>query len=176
MRLFVAVAPPRHVVAALERVPRPEHPGVRWAPPEQWHVTLRFLGEVADVGGVAAALGLVPGRLRGLGAGEPEAVVGPATAGFAGGRVLQVPVAGLDDLAEAASWAVSRWAPVSDHPFVGHITVARARGSGRWPGLPGAGAPVAERFVVPGLALVASVLGAGGARHRVLHRVWLARP
>ena len=30
--------------------------GVRWAPPEQWHVTLKFLGSVADVHGVARAL------------------------------------------------------------------------------------------------------------------------
>lgn len=57
MRLFVDVLLPREVVAVLAAVSRPQHPGVRWLAPEHWHVTVQFLGEVCDVGGVAAALG-----------------------------------------------------------------------------------------------------------------------
>ena len=67
MRLFVAVVPPADAVAALGRLQHPEHPAIRWSPPSQWHVTLRFLGEVCDVGGVSAALGLVAGWRRELG-------------------------------------------------------------------------------------------------------------
>ncbi|MBW3548710.1 MAG: hypothetical protein KY452_11325, partial [Actinobacteria bacterium] len=46
MRLFVAVRPPPEVVATLATLDRPERPGLRWTPPEQWHVTLRFFGPV----------------------------------------------------------------------------------------------------------------------------------
>ncbi len=171
MRLFVGVLLPREVVAVLATVPRPQDPGVRWSAPEQWHVTVRFLGEVCDVGGVAAALGQVPGRLRAEGVGLPEAALGPVTAWFAGGRILHVPVGGLDDLAGATGWALSHWSRAPEHPFTGHVTLARARRPGHGLQSPGAGAPVAIRWTVTGLALVASTLSACGARHRVVHRV-----
>ena len=173
MRLFVGVLPPREVVAALAALPRPQDPGVRWSAPEQWHVTVQFLGEVRDVGGVAAALGQVPGRLRAEGVGLPEAVLGPATAWFAGGRVLHVPVGGLDDLVEATGWALSRWSSLPEHPNAGHVTLARGRQPDRWSRPPAAGAPVAIRWAVTVLVLVASTLSASGARYRVVHRVRL---
>jgi 2'-5' RNA ligase len=51
MRMFVAVVPPE---AALEDLaeflaPRQEaEPGFRWTVPDQWHLTLAFMAEVAD--------------------------------------------------------------------------------------------------------------------------------
>ena len=45
MRLFIAARPSAAAVAAIERLPRPEAPGVRWLSTDQWHVALRFLGE-----------------------------------------------------------------------------------------------------------------------------------
>lgn len=51
MRLFVALSPPPDVVDELrERVStlRELEPDVRWSRPEQWHLTLAFLGEVGD--------------------------------------------------------------------------------------------------------------------------------
>ena len=41
--------PPPEVVARLAALARPTVEGVRWTTPEQWHVTLRFLGWVDDV-------------------------------------------------------------------------------------------------------------------------------
>jgi RNA 2',3'-cyclic 3'-phosphodiesterase len=112
MRLFVAVWPPEDVIAALADLPRPESDSVRWSTPPQWHVTLRFLGNVADVDGVVAALAEV----------EHPAVdveIGPATKKL-GPSVLMLPVRGVDPLAAALPFSF-------DRPFEGHLTVARAR-------------------------------------------------
>ena len=43
-RLFIAVWPPPDVVEQVAALPRPPVAGLRWTEPEQWHVTLRFLG------------------------------------------------------------------------------------------------------------------------------------
>ncbi len=51
MRLFVALLPPPEALAELEAAVaplRPGWPGLRWAANERWHVTLAFLGEVAE--------------------------------------------------------------------------------------------------------------------------------
>jgi 2'-5' RNA ligase len=51
VRLFVAVRPPAealgHAAAAVGAV-RAAHGGPRWIPPERWHLTLAFYGEVPD--------------------------------------------------------------------------------------------------------------------------------
>lgn len=173
MRLFVAVLPPpgarRPVAHALRDVPRG---ALRWVDPAQWHVTLRFLGEVDDPGPVGRALGSVPAALRAAGGMPVVATVGPATSWMAGGRVLQVPVAGLDALAAAVHHAVAPWAAPLDHPFRGHLTLARSRGAAR--GGPGAHVPVAGTWRVRHVVLVASELGPSGAAHRVVRRVRLA--
>lgn len=112
MRLFVAVWPPEEVLAALRSMPRPDTPGVRWSTEDQWHVTLRFLGNVDDVDAVVDALS---------GVDEPAAVVrvGPATARLGPG-VLMLPVRGLDPLAHTLPLDM-------DRPFRGHLTLARAK-------------------------------------------------
>ena len=50
MRLFAAVVPPDHVLEDLDEflAPRREAAEFRWTLPEQWHLTLAFLPEVAD--------------------------------------------------------------------------------------------------------------------------------
>jgi 2'-5' RNA ligase len=50
MRMFVALVPPEGAVEDLEDflAPRREAGSFRWARPEQFHVTLAFLAEVAD--------------------------------------------------------------------------------------------------------------------------------
>ena len=72
MRLFVAVWPPVDVVERLSELPRPAVDGVRWTTPDQWHVTIRFLGEVADHTSVS-------GRLRSEGHGLIEPIADNAT-------------------------------------------------------------------------------------------------
>ncbi len=169
VRLFVAVWPSPEVVQALESFPRPDR-GVRWTAPEQWHVTLRFLGEVSEpeaseveagVAGVAARLGPAP------------AVVGPATACFGTG-VLMVPVSGLEAVAAATVEATAGWGAAPDHRrFVGHLTLARSRRRG--PDLRRfAGHRLAASWTASELTLVRSSTSRSGARYEVLRRFALS--
>lgn len=172
MRLFVAVLVPPRVRRSLQAAVRGVAGGhLRWVPPQQWHVTLRFVGEVDDVAAVGGALRSVPGALQQAGEAPVVARLGPATGWMANGRVLQVPVVGLDALAAAVADAVVPWAPPADHPFLGHLTLARSRSGGG----PGAGLPVTGTWRVDRIALVASTLGPAGAIHRVVRRVEVRR-
>ena len=121
-RLFIAAWPPPAIVDLLEVLPRPDEPGVRWIPPEQWHVTLRFLGSVDRVE-ADEAMSRVEGRVA-------EAHIGPEVDRLSE-SVIVVPVAGLDELAAAvvdATGAVGQ--PPDPRGFTGHITLARLRPGG----------------------------------------------
>ncbi|MBO0732085.1 MAG: hypothetical protein J2P57_22685, partial [Acidimicrobiaceae bacterium] len=96
-RMFVAVWPPPEAMTALAGLRDDEVEGLRWAPAERWHVTLRFLGEVADddVAPICQALAeAVSDQL------PCHAALGPATVRL-GRATLTVPVAGLDRLGAA---------------------------------------------------------------------------
>ena len=56
-RLFIAVRPSVAAADLVDRLPRFETPRVRWVPREQWHVTLRFLGDAEPEEVVAALVG-----------------------------------------------------------------------------------------------------------------------
>lgn len=122
MRLFVALHLPADVRAhadrALRRV-RAELPDLRWVPPERWHLTLAFFGDVADARLDATrdrvarrVVGLSPVALRLAGAGSFDR------------RALWLGVDGdlvpLRRLAGALS--------VERRPYRPHLTVARLRG------------------------------------------------
>jgi 2'-5' RNA ligase len=101
---------------------------IRIVRPELWHVSLRFLGDVDEalvpriIDSLRDAASDIQGPLR--------CEVGPATIWFDRGRVLQVPVFGLDELARAVRIATSNVVPLAssgEPPFHGHITLARAR-------------------------------------------------
>lgn len=163
MRLFVAAWPPPEVGEVLAGVARPGHPSVRWTTPDQWHVTLRFLGEVAE----DQLAALLP-ALSTIGASPARrATVGPATARL-GRNVLMVPVAGVDDLGRAAADVTRSFgSPPDDRGFTGHVTLARSRGRHAVPaGL--TGHPVSAMWPVGEVALVRSHLGAAGARYETL--------
>jgi RNA 2',3'-cyclic 3'-phosphodiesterase len=171
VRLFVAVWPSAAARAALDTLPRPPTPGLRWTTPDQWHVTLRFLGEQDDADPAAAAVRRVPGGLEGSAPGPVAGSLGPATSWFPGRRVLQVPVEGLDRLAAAVDTAFDGapgpGAGGRDRPFVGHLTVARTRGQRRGP-IDLAGAPCAAPWPVNRVTLVRSTLGGSGSRYEIL--------
>lgn len=98
-------------------MPRPAADGLRWTAPERLHITLRFLGQCneAEVGAALAAADLPAAR----------ATLGPQIKRLGRG-VLMIAVQGLDDLAAAVEAAVSPVGlPPPDHPFTGHLTVAR---------------------------------------------------
>lgn len=161
MRLFVAVWPSAQVLDLLDRLPRSDHPAVRWTPRDRWHVTLRFLGEV-DEGELPA----LSQALAAIAAARPARRVrlGPATARL-GRSVLVVPVSGLDDLGEAVTAATRELgARPEDRAFSGHLTIARARGKGAVPARI-AGEPVEAAWDVMEVALVRSRLGGGGPRY-----------
>jgi 2'-5' RNA ligase len=162
MRLFVAVVPPPEVLDVVAALARPAQEGLRWTTPAQWHVTLRFLGRVDDPGPVADAL-------RGVRSTAGEAVLGPATARLGRSGVLHLPVAGLEAVAEEV---VSRTAgigrPPEDRPFVGHLTLARAKGRVDWRAL--TGQPATARWRVDDVVLMESRLHPHGARYTVIER------
>jgi 2'-5' RNA ligase len=187
MRLFIGVRPPEVVLDQVgdlsDRLQRSlgaeAAEALRWTTRDQWHVTLRFLGEVGDPAPVVAALDTADVR-------STEAWLGPA-ARWLGGQVLYLPVAGLDELAAgvaAATAALGR--PPEDRRFVGHVTLARLRRpsprhrragrdrSGRDRSvrrrLDLGGAAIEARWVVGEVVLVRSHLGRAGSRYEDVHR------
>jgi 2'-5' RNA ligase len=162
-RLFIAVWPPDDVLDLVAGLDRPVVPGLRWTGRDQWHVTLRFLGQVPDVGPVVEALAA---------SGPPPAtaVLGPAVGRFAQ-KILHVPVEGLDDVAGAVVRATSRLGrPPEDRPFQGHLTLARVAKGPRVDLRRFAGAALQARWTVDFLCLVESRLSPAGARYQVLER------
>ena len=137
---------------------------MRWTGPEQWHVTLRFLGQADPVlvgEAAATALHAHPGP-------RPRAVLGPAT-GRLGRGVLHVPVGGLDSLAElVASATVDFGQPPRPGPFVGHLTLARARDPRSLGDL--VRRELSGQWEVGEVTLVSSVTAREGARYEVVRR------
>jgi 2'-5' RNA ligase len=133
---------------------------VRWVPPEQWHVTLRFLGDT-DREAVAHALEASPLP-------RATAELGPVVSRF-GRSTVVLPVAGLDELAAAVRAATAHVGPPPDpRPFAGHLTLARLRHRAAC-GV--AGSRLRAAFDVLEVVLVDSELRPEGAIHRVVHRV-----
>lgn len=179
----MAVWPPDDVLDRVDGLDRPPRAGLRWTTRDQWHVTLRFLGPVADIDPVVAALaGLSslsslswpgePGERSWSGelSGPGDAVLGP-TVGRFGHRVLHVPVAGLDALAaEVVDATAHLGRPPDPRAFAGHLTLARVAKGARVDLRTLAGAPLAARWSVAELCLVESRLYSAGARYRIVAR------
>lgn len=145
--------------------------GLRVVGPGQWHITLRFLGEVGDdrVPELSDALGRVAASMPGA----LQCRLGPGTAWFSGDRVLQIPVEGLEGLAGAVRVATYPVVPdVGDRlpAFRGHLTVARSKGrrDGASERRPLAGIPFAAALDVGSFDLVASRLTDDGLRYTPL--------
>ena len=104
------------------REPRPD---VRYTTRDQWHVTLRFLGN-ADIDEASAALQRVD-------APAVEVSMGPRVERL-GRTVAMVPCAGLDGVA-AAVWEATAGMdhPLEARPFLGHLTIARMKNARRCP-------------------------------------------
>jgi len=163
-RIFVAVRPPGDVADRLSALDRPVISGLRWTIRDQWHVTLRFLGPVGDLGPVRAALAGVEGTAPAV------AVVGP-TVGHFGRRILHLPVDGLDSIAAGIIAATAHLGcPPDERPFRGHLTLGRVgkRADVDLGAL--AGAAFEARWDVDELCLYASHLSSAGARYQMLDR------
>ena len=172
VRLFIAVWPAPEVIDGLAQLPRPELPTVRWTVPDQWHVTLRFLGEQPEES--VELLGrAIEAAVSGLSS-PVEAVVGPSTIRL-GPEVLCLPVAGLDELAGAVAreLTVAGVVPVvrqperTGEPYRGHLTLARARRRSRIP-TSLVGVPFEARWAVDQVCLVSSRTAPTGARYETV--------
>src|SRR5579875_907878 len=128
MRLFVGLAIADEVKQALERVTlrlRVKDDGLRWSVPEQWHVTLVFLGDVDDAPRGKLVRELAGVRLPAL----KLAIEGLGVFERAGILHAQVEVTPeLQGLYEAVAEAVGRAGiAVEERPYRAHVTLARSR-------------------------------------------------
>lgn len=164
-RLFVGVWPSAEVVAALAQRPQPQHPGVRWVPSQQWHVTLAFLGN-ADPDRVAEALDDFEH--------EPVTATLGTRVGRLGRGVLMVPVTGVESLAAAVRQRVGdlgSWRETQ--PFLGHLTLARLKNVAACPWATPLEAPLS--WAVDHVEVVASDLTANGPRYTIVASLPLSR-
>jgi 2'-5' RNA ligase len=180
MRLFVAIWPDdetRRRLAGLE-LELGRSKGLRFVGSARWHVTLRFLGEVAE--DVVAPLG---DALAAAAAAYPHPVecrLGPGTGWFTGVRVLHLPATGVDGLAAAVRAATLPFVPEPvepEPPFNGHLTLARSKGRRLGVAALGemAGIPFEAAFPVPALDLVSSQPSPEGHVYTTLGRAPLGR-
>jgi len=136
VRLFVALVPPENAVEDLDgflapRQEAPEASGMRWTAPDQWHVTLAFMGDVADrhLDELVERLGRVSARRAAL---DLTIAGGGAFPNVARAKVLY---AGLDadgrgaDLRHLAvgtrAAATKAGADAGGGRFRAHVTIAR---------------------------------------------------
>jgi 2'-5' RNA ligase len=136
MSLFVAVRLPAVATSdlavgqsALPPQVTAMHPELRWVPPQNWHLTVAFLGGVPEQrrGDLTARLARAAGR-------HPPLSLRLSGAAHFGSRVLFVGVRGdlasLRALAASVSAAARRAkVPVDDRPYRPHLTLARVRGT-----------------------------------------------
>jgi 2'-5' RNA ligase len=178
VRAFFAVEPDAasraactEVAERLRRAPFGE--GVRWVPPENLHVTLRFLGNVPREE--------VPALARAVGAAVAGSAPFEATLGAA--RVLPSPrrprVVVLDLAPEDALAALAgrvEEAVVAEgraperRAFRAHLTLGRVRGR-KVPDVTGVAAAAEVRLPVREVVLFQSDLAPGGSRYTALERL-----
>ena len=148
-------------------LPRPAEPGVRWVPPESWHVTLRFLGRCEIDDATSAVRSTAFERLAD--GDRPMAELGPAVSRL-GRNVICVPCSGLDPLAalvvdvDGRSWADHRTRGPS--PVTSRWRRLAHRGACRL-----AGHPVGRSFAVTEVTVVVSEGGPAGPRYEVVDRI-----
>jgi 2'-5' RNA ligase len=164
-RLFVAVWPATALLDHLRAFDRPPQPGLRWSTEDQWHVTLRFFGNLDAAGETAARAALDKAT---TGAQAVEVAAGPAARAL-NRTVWVLPVDGLEGLADRIADATKAIGePPPRRRFQGHITLARARRPGVLAALPRT--PVTGRWAVTEVTLVRSDLRPDGARYHVVGR------
>ena len=129
MRLFLGLALSDEARAAMERVSlrlRAAGDGLRWSSPEQWHITLAFLGLVEGAGESVLLRELrrirlqgAPLEIDGLGIFERVGIL------YAAVEVTQA----LSELQRATAEAVrASGLTLEDRPYRPHVTLARSKG------------------------------------------------
>jgi RNA 2',3'-cyclic 3'-phosphodiesterase len=139
MRLFVALRPPPRALAELEAAVAPlraDWPGLRWTQADLWHVTLAFLGEVAEprLDELSVRLERAAGRHLGqrLAIGPGGAFPSPSRARvliarISGGNGDQGALAALAASVAAAARRAGAPPPDEGRTYRPHLTLARCR-------------------------------------------------
>jgi 2'-5' RNA ligase len=171
-RAFLAVVPPTGVLDAVsERVAAlPLPAGARVATREQWHITVQFLGDHADIDAVATALATEPVE---IGPGELQLGGGVVFGNARRARVLAIGLnAGREWMSRLATAIADRLAPLgyardSREEFRPHLTIARFRVPSdlRAPRDALGNDAVGAAWTVSEVVLVESIMRPDGARH-----------
>ena len=182
MRLFLAVELPellRAAVVAVQERLRPTEHGWRWVRPEGIHLTLRFLGEVAEARlpelaerwrAAAAGADIPDIQVSDLGTFPPRGrprVLWVGLQDRSGGALAALATA-LESEARAAGFAAE------DRPFAPHLTLARVAADGK-PRKPEIEVGSLGSFRAQSLTLFRSVPGRGGAVYTALERYPIGR-
>lgn len=185
MRLFVAVNLPDAVRRALERASatlREAAPAVRWLPPENFHITLKFLGSVPDARLPEIQAALETAALRNAPFQMTLRVAG-AFPNFRRARVYWVGVQDDGALAQLQLEVERTIAPLGfpteARPFHPHITIGRVNS------VPAAELRAAEaaasdfqhesRVTVKSIELMESKVSSKGARYEALRSAQLGK-
>jgi RNA 2',3'-cyclic 3'-phosphodiesterase len=169
--VFVAAWPDETAVEALSgQLVQSLSGELRWVRPQDWHVTLAFLGSVPDddVSGLVDALRSVSPSVL-----PATATMGPRTE-VLGRGVLCLPVSGLDEIASSVREATGPFNRSSDwgRQFFGHLTLARSIGRRRIPRAV-AGESIVVGWGVSEVRLVSSEVTSHGSRYTVRELVGL---
>jgi 2'-5' RNA ligase len=132
LRLFVAIEIPPDAKRAVEAAVAPLRemfPKARWVPSENWHVTVKFLGQTwprlrgwvgERVGEAAASCATFDTRLAGVGTFPSPRRARVVWAG------LEDPLGGMAEVAQALDTALAREFRPETRAFTAHLTVARS--------------------------------------------------
>jgi RNA 2',3'-cyclic 3'-phosphodiesterase len=170
MRVFIAIDLPNHVrtqLKELQRVLRPAASAAKWVAPESIHITLKFLGEVAE-----KRIDQIDASLAGL-AWKPFTIAIHGVGFFPGARSPRIFWVGMDaptmeGLTEELDARMERLGFEREkRAFQPHITLARAKTARLDTALVAASATFAERdfgsFTADRINLVQSTLKPSGA-------------
>lgn len=160
--MFLAVIPPDEVISTIGDLPTRALRGVRYTRRQQWHFTIKFLGQTEVAEAFTA--------LAQLDAPQAEVTLGPKVE-LLGTRIVMVPATGLEELATATNAAFDGVGePQEPRDFAGHITIARLKGAPlRDPSVVSVlGAPISTTFTASSIALIKTELEDDGAVHTIM--------
>ena len=179
MRLFIAVNLPDEIKRAASRIQEKlklTGADVRWVPVNNFHVTLKFLGEVPQEQ-AARVIDALAGSLKGS---TPFTLSLQGLGGFPSVESPRVVWLGvkegapqLEDIALRIEGALEREGfQKEDRPFTGHVTIGRVRSSRNRAqlaqALQGASAAAAGSFPVASIEVMQSVLSSAGPYYECL--------
>ncbi|HBE05745.1 MAG TPA: RNA 2',3'-cyclic phosphodiesterase [Firmicutes bacterium] len=187
MRLFYAVFIPGKIRESITRAAGPLHEiGMRanWTTPENWHFTLRFMGEMAPdklksleqaANDCATRVPAFDLELSGMGVFERGGIANLLWIGIGAGRKeLALLAAGLDDALAMQGYGVR------DKAFKPHLTLARIKERNYFSGsdsMLGKALAIGQKMITPGLgwpvtsfALVESTLKPSGPQYSIISK------